>query len=228
MLLSCGLSPSWPLSLSLGSVSCGIVEQVASSHSNTPLPLSPAGADPNVRDHSGKKPRQYMVREETTLSSEAFRSKYAAPSSPLVPQTPPPPPPPPSGRPRTPAAAAAGGRGSAVFQYPPGPQPLPAPPPPGYLEGRRRRHNKGGGILLVARPRRHERDVRDAPEPATAGRAALGWRGRLRESFRGGSRPRPPAQRSSLPPGPATLPEWRAGSGWARLWAGTGARQCST
>ncbi|XP_037077302.1 uncharacterized protein LOC119098482, partial [Pollicipes pollicipes] len=31
------------------------------------------GADPNMRDYSGKKPRQYMVREETTLSSEAFR-----------------------------------------------------------------------------------------------------------------------------------------------------------
>ena len=153
-----------------------------------------------------------MVREETTLSSEAFRSKYAVPLSPLVPQTPPPPPAlggVVSPGPRL-ATATAGRSGASAFQF--GPQPLPAPPPPGYLEGRRRRRQKGG-VLVLARPRRLEREQRDEPatpeddqQPTRAratsgsGKSELGWRGRLRESFRGGSRPRTAPQRASLPP----------------------------
>lgn len=35
------------------------------------------GADPNVRDWSGKKPRQYQTNQDTSLSADTYRSEYA-------------------------------------------------------------------------------------------------------------------------------------------------------
>lgn len=36
-----------------------------------------AGADPNVRDYSGRKPRQYQTNQDTSLSADTYRSEYA-------------------------------------------------------------------------------------------------------------------------------------------------------
>lgn len=36
-----------------------------------------AGADPNVRDWSGRKPRQYQTNQNTSLSADTYRSEYA-------------------------------------------------------------------------------------------------------------------------------------------------------
>lgn len=39
-----------------------------------------AGADPNVRDWSGRKPRQYQTNQDiTSLSADTYRSEYARP-----------------------------------------------------------------------------------------------------------------------------------------------------
>ncbi|KAL4097458.1 hypothetical protein QTP88_022240 [Uroleucon formosanum] len=35
------------------------------------------GADPNVRDYSGRKPRQYQTNQDTSLSADTYRSEYA-------------------------------------------------------------------------------------------------------------------------------------------------------
>jgi hypothetical protein len=35
-----------------------------------------AGADPNLRDWSGRKPRQYQVSQDTSVSADTFRSEY--------------------------------------------------------------------------------------------------------------------------------------------------------
>ena len=116
-----------------------------------------------------------MVREETTLSSEAFRSKYAVPGALL--------PPVPAAAP----SAAAAPPGAGASSCPPS---LPPPPPDGYLE--RRRGLGKGGVRLLARPPRHERarsGLEEADRP--------GWRGVLRESFRGHRSA--PRQRASLP-----------------------------
>lgn len=34
------------------------------------------GADPNVRDWSGRKPRQYLTNQDTSLSADTYRSEY--------------------------------------------------------------------------------------------------------------------------------------------------------
>lgn len=34
------------------------------------------GADPNVRDWSGRKPRQYQTNKDTSVSADTFRSEY--------------------------------------------------------------------------------------------------------------------------------------------------------
>ncbi|XP_050548139.1 uncharacterized protein LOC126909752 [Daktulosphaira vitifoliae] len=34
------------------------------------------GADPNVRDWSGRKPRQYQTNKDTSLSADTYRSEY--------------------------------------------------------------------------------------------------------------------------------------------------------
>jgi hypothetical protein len=34
------------------------------------------GADPNLRDWSGRKPRQYQVSQDTSVSADTFRSEY--------------------------------------------------------------------------------------------------------------------------------------------------------
>jgi len=36
-----------------------------------------SGADPNVRDYSGRKPRQYQTNQDTSLSADTYRSEYA-------------------------------------------------------------------------------------------------------------------------------------------------------
>lgn len=38
-----------------------------------------AGANQDVRDHSGKKARQYLVSQEAAVSQDTFRSKYGSP-----------------------------------------------------------------------------------------------------------------------------------------------------
>ena len=35
-----------------------------------------AGADPNLRDWSGRKPRQYQLSQDTSVSADTFRSEY--------------------------------------------------------------------------------------------------------------------------------------------------------
>lgn len=35
-----------------------------------------AGADPNLRDWSGRKPRQYQASQDTSVSADTFRSEY--------------------------------------------------------------------------------------------------------------------------------------------------------
>jgi len=35
-----------------------------------------AGADPNLRDWSGRKPRQYQISKDTSVSADTFRSEY--------------------------------------------------------------------------------------------------------------------------------------------------------
>ncbi|KDR19025.1 hypothetical protein L798_06798 [Zootermopsis nevadensis] len=34
------------------------------------------GADPNLRDWSGRKPRQYQASQDTSVSADTFRSEY--------------------------------------------------------------------------------------------------------------------------------------------------------
>jgi len=38
---------------------------------------SKTGSDPNVRDWSGRKPRQYQTNQDTSLSADTYRSEYA-------------------------------------------------------------------------------------------------------------------------------------------------------
>jgi len=39
-----------------------------------------AGADPNLRDWSGRKPRQYQQSQDTSVSADTFRSEYLSDS----------------------------------------------------------------------------------------------------------------------------------------------------
>jgi hypothetical protein len=45
----------------------------------SPAPLSAnplSGANQEIRDYSGKKPRQYLVSQEAAVSQDTFHSKY--------------------------------------------------------------------------------------------------------------------------------------------------------
>jgi hypothetical protein len=44
-----------------------------------------SGGDTNLRDYSGKKPRQYQISQDTSVSADTFRSKSRLKSSPSAP-----------------------------------------------------------------------------------------------------------------------------------------------